>query len=281
MAKRTLSPPRKKYTRFRPAIRSRHPSHDILREALPLLPFKSVIRLGSDTELEDTVENGGNRVEINPVDGINNSKDKLAMKQRFVEAGVNTADWVKLADWNNQFEYPIVVKHRFGSRGTGNTLLHSKEEFAAWIKGKTNNHYIVERFYTYVREYRLHVTADGCFYTNRKMLKEDAPKETSWQRHDDNCIWVLETNEKFDKPACWDTIISDCVKALAAVGLDVGAFDVKVQSARNSKTNLRKEVKFIIIEVNSAPSFGLLTAELYVDILPKLLVKKYNNGRTR
>ena len=52
---------KKKYTLFRPMIRSRHPSHSILRNRfkhLKLLPFKSVIRLGSSTQVSDSVSNG-------------------------------------------------------------------------------------------------------------------------------------------------------------------------------------------------------------------------------
>jgi type I restriction enzyme S subunit len=36
------------------------------------------------------------------------------------------------------------------------------------------------------REYRLHVTADGCFYACRKMLKADA--EERWYKNDSNCV---------------------------------------------------------------------------------------------
>ena len=44
------------------------------------------------------------------------------------------------------------------------------------------------------REYRLHVTKFGCFYTCRKLVKNDAPEDT-WQKHDDVCNWVFEENQ--------------------------------------------------------------------------------------
>src|SRR5690606_37664702 len=127
------------------------------------------------------------------VEAIKNSANKLLMKQCFTKHGVKTADWwviqehVDILAYPNNAEqyneginlsdlpYPIVAKHIFGSRGTGNYLLKSKEELEAWLPGKTLSNYIFEKYYNYNREYRLHVSKDGCFYTCRKMLKSDTP----------------------------------------------------------------------------------------------------------
>lgn len=287
-----------RYTLFRPRIRSRHPSHAVLRpvnRSLPLLPFKSVIRFGSSTDMRDTVTNGGDRIEINTIDAVKNSANKWRMKALFTERGVKTADWWdydEFADNNlnfveNQTEedaqdfkaidelpFPIISKHIFGSRGTGNRKHNTKEELEAWIEGKNLDNYIFERFHNYVREYRLHVTQDGCFYAIRKMLKRDTPEEYRWYRNDDHCVWILEDNEAFDKPVNWDDIVDHSVKALKAVGLDIGAIDVKVQSATKSDGSPREYPKFIILETNSAPSFGDLTAQKYIEELPKVLTKK-------
>ena len=146
------------------------------------------------------------------------------------------------------------------------------------MKGKDLSSYLFEKFYSYVREYRIHVSKNGCFYTCRKMLKTDCKEDkNAWQRHDDNCVWMVEENPLFDKPANWDTIVSECVKALQSVGLDIGACDVRVQSAKDSKGNKRKEVDFIIIEINSAPSMGERTEIEYLKELPKLLKDKFVN----
>ena len=53
----TKKPTKKSYSLFRPMILSRHPSHSILRsykKTLKCLPYQSVIRFGSTTELSDT-----------------------------------------------------------------------------------------------------------------------------------------------------------------------------------------------------------------------------------
>ena len=275
-------------------IRSRHPSHDVFRNRKELkFPFRSVIRFGSTTELSDTIANGGKRVELNSTEAIKNSASKLRMKRCFLKGNVKTADWYTYKG-NNTFctndnckdkdheltitnlPYPIVAKSHFGSRGNGNYLLNSQEELQAWMQGKDMSHYLFEKFYSYVREYRIHVSKNGCFYACRKMLKQEFKgSKNAWQRHNDNCVWMVEENPLFDKPNNWKEIIDECIKALESTGLDFGACDVRVQSAKDAKGNKRKEVNFIIIEINSAPSFGDRTEEEYLKELPKLLIDKF------
>lgn len=278
----------KKYKLFRPLILSRHPSHSILRaknQTLPLLPFRSVIRLGS------TTENTDGRLEINTVQAVKNSASKLLMKQKFTEAGVKTAKWWKLRDsaaypFGNTLEgedlfleyqglpFPLVAKSHFGSRGVGNTKFNTKEEFENWLINKNLNNYIFEEFVKMTREYRLHITKFGCFYTCRKLVRSDAPENT-WQKHDDVCNWVLEENPSFKKPKNWDAIVADCIKAKDALGLDICAFDVGVQGAKDGIE--RENPEWVIFESCSAPSFGEVTGKKYIEILPKLLIDKYNN----
>lgn len=275
---------RKQFTQFRPVIRSRHPSHDILRrenKTLPLLPFKSVIRFGSSKEFTD------GRIELNTVEAIKNSSNKLLMKDCFTDNYVKTADWWQyLIDGmfanqiNNEEDcienlpYPIISKHIFGSRGTGNKKHDNQESLETWMEGKDLSKYIFEKYYNYNREYRLHVSKNGCFYTCRKMLKAEAPQEVRWYRNDQHCVWVLEENESFDKPVNWDNVVEESVKALKAVGLDFGAVDLRIQSAKNKDGDLRESPKFIVVEINSAPSLGSITTLKYIDELPKLLTEK-------
>jgi hypothetical protein len=273
---------RPKFTSFRARIRSRHPTHDALRNAMPLMKFKSIIRLGSTRDLKDTPDKGGKRVEVNTIQAIKNSANKLLMKTCFQAANIITALWwtvgnfMGLTEEQKNEQWPVVAKSLHGSRGKGNTLIKNMEEWIAWAEGKNLNNYIVEKYYDYNREYRLHVTKNGCFYTNRKMLKGDTPEDKRWFRNDSNSSWMLETNPLFDKPSNWVAIIAECVKALNAVGLDIGACDVKVQSAKNADGKVRKDPKFIVIETNSAPSFGEGTTQRYLEELPKILVAKHS-----
>lgn len=262
-------------SKFRPQIRSRHGTHDPLRQGLSLLPFRSLIRFGSTTEVEDNLK----RVELNTPDAIRNSSSKLLMKRCFRQADVKTASWTEsidnLKEISENWKHPIVAKAHFGSRGEGNFLLKTEGEFKAWAKNKSLSHYIFERFYNYNREYRLHVNNDGCFYTCRKMLQNGTPESEAWYRNDSNSVWIIENNPQFDKPTNWDEIIEESVKALIAVGLDFGAVDLRIQSAKDKKGRVRENPDYIIVEINSAPSFGEVTLEKYKQILPVMLKKKF------
>lgn len=267
-------------TRFRPLILSRHPTHDKLRlvhKLLPALPFRSVIRLGSSTIPDDNDQ----RIELNTVEAVKNSANKLLMKECFAIAEVKTANWSLGYDEEarNNLGFPIIAKHIFGSRGRGNYKLDNQEQLDAWLVGKDLNKYIFEKFYNYSREYRLHVSENGCFYTNRKMLKNDTPEDQRWYRNDSNSNWWLETNEGFDKPVNWDSVVEESVKALKAVGLDFGAVDLRIQSKLDKHGSVRENPEFIVVEINSAPSFGEGTLACYLEELPKLLINKYNDQR--
>ncbi len=271
-------PPLKKITRFRVRIRSRHPSHSPLRTQLPLLPFRSIVRLGSTTV--KPVDSQRTFVECNSVEAIRNSSNKLRMKRCFKTGQVQTAKYESLEAFVNyplaerEKYYPVVTKSHNGSRGKGNVLHDNEQHFQGWLQGKDVNNYIVEKFHDYSREYRLHVTKDGCFYTCRKMLKNETPEDKRWFRNDSNSTWIMENNPAFNKPVNWDEIVSECVKALVSVGLDVGACDVKVQSAKDKKGNPRTKPEFIIIEINSAPSFGDVTLQHYMQVIPQILKSK-------
>ena len=278
------------YKYFKPRIRSRHPSHAKLRhdDRLPLFSFKSIIRFGSLTDMKDTITNGGDRIEINKIDAIQNSSNKLLMKQCFDRDEVPTAMWVKgdenvTENLSSKFEdgiihFPIIAKHIYGSKGKGNYKIDDYDAFKTFLIKRDNDihNFIFEKFYNYSREYRLHITDESCFYTCRKMLKSDTPSNKRWYRNDDNSVWVLEENEMFDKPCNWDEVIKQSIKALKSVGLHIGAVDLRIQSATNSKNEKRKDPKFIIVEINSAPSFGDITLEKYTQELPKLLLKLKN-----
>ncbi len=266
---------------LRPQIFSRHPSHNVLRGKLDRNTFTSCIRFGSETPSVC-------KVQLNSIESIKNSSSKLRMKNCFTEMGVKTAEWwtsngkVFFKSGNDKtpnkgfgdLPYPIVAKKHFGSRGQGNSLLQSGVALKAFMVGKDLSHYIFEKFYNYIREYRLHVTSEGCFYACRKMLKKDAPDDAKWFRNDSNCVWIMEQNEMFDKPSNWEVIINECVKALNSCKLDFGACDLRVQSAMVEGKKRKDVPDFIVVEINSAPSFGVVTAEKYKETLPLLIIKK-------
>lgn len=260
-------------------IRSRHGTHDPLRTELPRLPFRSVVRLGSIWRSDSN-----ERIECNSREAVMTSASKRRMKEAFDRGRVKTAPWIPansteavLTRFVADHGFPLVGKHINGSRGTGNTLIKDAAGLTRWLQGKDLSMYILEEFLDYSREYRLHVTRDGCFYTCRKMLKEETPDDERWYRNDSNCVWIMEENPSFDRPSNWNAIVAECVKALNAVGLDIGAMDVKVQSRLDKRERVRQAPEFFVIESGSAPSFGEVTLQKYLQQIPRILRTKFAN----
>lgn len=224
-------------------------------------------------------------IEINTAESCAISGNKIKMKERFTHGKIATAEWFMLrpksVEYNNFTKKffsskvnhaltkwkAIIVKRYNSSGGNGIFFIQTPDDFDIFIRHEdfcnedTNKvkYYIFERYYTYSREYRIHVTKNGYFLADRKMLIDDA--EERWHRHANNSVWISEDNPKFDKPTNWDDIVTECINAMKSVGLDIAAFDVKVQN------NKHKNPKFIILESNSAPSLGEQSLEAYKNIL--------------
>src|ERR1019366_682032 len=126
-------------------------------------------------------------VEINSAKAVEISANKFLMKSFFGIAGISTSKWW-IANPNatgffqeydddssgiatHALPYPIIAKHIYGSRGTGNYKLKNMSVLTDWMAERELKNYIFEEFFKKGREYRLHVTKDGCFYTCRKLLK--------------------------------------------------------------------------------------------------------------
>ena len=251
-------------------ILSRHPSHNILRRLKIPVSQYTVVRFGSTT-----LSNA--KVQINSIESIENCTNKLRMKKLFLEKGINTPEIINIVkDINYDFKKPLVAKRTFRSKGKGMKLINTLEEYNDFYKKNIDNNkynlknpYYLEVYYNYTKEYRIHVSMlGGYFYTNRKMLKENATER--WYRNNDNCVWFLETNPQFDKPDNWDNVIEQCQLAREALGLDITGLDVRVN----------KKGKCMIIEANTACSFGdtseghSIVSKAYMNELKKI-IKQY------
>lgn len=249
-------------------VRSKNHSCSSLRNIC--VPCRTILRLGSTTPTS-VIDKGRGKTyfEINSPEACKISGNKILMKQKFINAGVKTAEYFTL---NNRYSLVSVKRYfnRFGTiiakkkdscKGNGIYLLENFNDFKTFAVGKDVTQFVFEKYYNYNKEYRLHISKNGCFYTCRKMLKRDAIDR--WHRHDSNSIWVLEENPQFNKPNNWDLIVSDCVKALNAVGLDIGAFDVKCETNTPNPD-------WIILESNSAPALGELGVQKYEQEIKRL-----------
>ena len=257
-------------------VRSRHPSHNILRKPNVIHPERkgvkvmapAVVRLGSTTKVSSKL------IQINTIEAIKTSSNKLLMKKAFKKGGINSPKYWEDKDsllLEKKIPFPLVAKKIYGSRGNGIVKIKNKKELTEFLTNSYNSSYYFEKYYRYLREYRIHVSEMGCFYTCRKMLKTNTPEHLKFVRNNNNCVWFLQSNPKFNQPKNWSEITEECRRALLAVGLDVGACDVRISATPDEEGNNY----FKIIEINSAPSFGEKTAEKYMEILPKIVNLKY------
>jgi len=269
---------------YKPQIRTKNFSSAPLRNSLGEFPVRTIVRLGSRTTVEEAYPKmpvGRPVIEINTVNAIENSRSKLLMKACFAEAEVPQANWfiedsVELfinkqdADHlinTSELPYPVLIKRVFGFKGHGMIKIDSKEQLEEWLQNNPNTtNWYIEHYRGFAREYRLHCTQNECFMAWRKLRKADA--ENRWFFNSTNCNWVSEEHPLFDKPSNWDTIAEACVNATKAVGLDVAAVDVRVQS--NNKAN----PEFIVLETNSGPALGDQGIEIYRQKLVELINKK-------
>ena len=247
---------------------------------------KIVLRLGSVTETSKIFKNPNNVIEINSVEGCKNSSDKRIMKRLFVNNNITTPiPYLILQDYNSVEEIKnkfieefvdenesilkcnVIIKKYNSSKGNRIYLIRTIEEWETFINTHSNNfyEYIVERWFNFSKEYRIHIFKDKYVYSCRKMIKRDTPEEQRWHRHDINSVWIVENNPLFDKPKNWDIIIEECKNSLKALKLDIGAIDVIVQS------NKKKNPKFYILETNSAPSLGKVGLEHYTNYLKEFI----------
>lgn len=245
-------------------IRSRNHTADSLRRKVPTGGKNVIFRLGSQTPT-DLITTKKVDIEINTPEACKTSGNKITMKECFDRAEVPTAEWAVMSadlEWDI---FPAIIKHVHSSKGNGIYFIESLEDLTQFIENNRNSlsRHIIEKYYTFSREYRLHITKDGCFYACRKMLKRDA--DARWHRHDNNSVWILEDNEFFNKPDNWDDLVSDCIKAMEAVGLDICAIDVKMQGSDHNTP------RYIILETNSAPSLGDVGIQKYINTLTKIV----------
>lgn len=258
-------------------IRSRNGSAAALRRQIPTAK-RGVYRCGSFTpknEIFTREELRNGIIEINTVEANKTSNNKTDMKLAFDAFGVKTASWLSIGrvlemianDEIVPLEFPWIIKHNHSSQGNGIYLVRDRDEFLEFTADPQHRHnHIVEHYYTYVREYRLHVDRFGCFCANRKMLREDAT--VRWHRHHSNSNWIREDNPLFDRPTNWDDIVAEAQKARRAVGLDICSVDIKVQSAG------QREPKFFILETNAGSALGEQTTPLYIAELTRIADEK-------
>lgn len=243
------------------------------------VPKTTILRLGSITAT-NAITRRTDVLEINLAESCLSSADKRLFHSTISTAApdVHIADECAIPedirDDNEQLvafilqymqdnECNIIAKRFNSSKGNGLYFLDGEDAVKHFVDNVKISNWVLERYYTYSREYRIHVTSEGCFLANRKMLINGA--EDRWHRHETNSVWINEDNPQFNKPTNWDDIVADCVKALNALCLDICCFDVKVQNDRHENP------KWVIMESNTAPGLNESSLNLYREQIKKII----------
>jgi glutathione synthase/RimK-type ligase-like ATP-grasp enzyme len=253
---------------------SRHPSHRPFRNRIRVSE-PTCIRFGSVTESNDAVQ-------YNSPIAVRRSSDKLLMKIAWGDNEFTPRFAYMLEDdmWRYRGEditteqlyenlrFPILIKRQFRSRGQGMRKLDTIEDLQAQMPRirrtfGTSNEYYIEQFHAYSKEYRIHLGPDRAFYSCRKALRTEA--ENRWYRNDSNSVWFTQFDANgnlkadFLQPENWQQICDTCMDFKNEIGLDFGAVDLIVAN----------DGRFKILEINSAPSFGEITLEKYIEELTR------------
>lgn len=241
-------------------VLSRHPSHSPLRG----MKFgeRVLLRLGSTTKVESEYD-----IYLNSIEAISISSNKYRMKKAFEDHRISTPTWYTYEelikkDITDTKLYPMVCKQIYGSRGTGNYLVHNAKEFDSFIKRRRDvSKFIFEKFCNYSYEYRVHVSKLGIFMIWQKLRKKDTPENMRWVYNNDTSVFLSPKNENFTRIPTIHILETLSLGALKAVGLDIGALDVKMDKKGNFK----------VLEINSAPSIGEQGMEIYKQEITKLI----------
>jgi len=253
-------------------VRTKNYTAESLRKSIET-DSKVIVRLGSRTPVESIfIKNPRNVIEINTTEAVENSRDKLKMKACFQRLSIPQAEHLSMSEALEKelemTDFPYVGKAVVGFKGHGMRLLNNSEELRNFIHSN-NSGFFIEKFYNYAREYRLHVAKDiGVFMSWRKLRTADTTER--WFFNSTNSNWISPEHELFDRPSCWKKMEKAAIDALESTGLDIGAVDIRVQS------NSKKDPKFIVCEINSAPALGEQGVQIYRNTIKQLInLKKH------
>lgn len=218
-----------------------------LGNVLQKQPVNVVVRLGG------TLSYALHDVQINSSQAIKNSIDKLVQKNLLLGAGLQTLPLLKKP------VYPCVIKGRIRSCGTKVFAINNKEEFDTAF-AKLNGDCYIEPLFVATSEYRFHCTRDEVFFEVKKIKRNPNDIIINHDNH--------YNKREFLKPRLYKEIKAECLKAMAALDLDIACFDVMYSSTDNNKH------QFAIAEANTNPELLKNTFQAYKEALTDLIEQK-------
>lgn len=215
------------------------------------------LRFGSTTPLVSKFK----YLEINSIEGVRKSSNKIIMKRIFDENNIHHSNWISSTNKHSILSFfnkhkMLIAKQKFSSQGKDIYYIDTLESLEDLINNVNLSDFVFEEYCFFPTEYRLHVDGDhGCFYACKKVLKDDA--DIQWHKHFNNSVFVRLTEDHI-LPQCWNDIISDCQKICKAMNMNILCFDV-----------LACDNSFIIVETNSAPALATYGLTYYSNHIQK------------
>lgn len=217
---------------------------------------RTLLRFGSTTPLISNYK----YLEINTIEGVKLSANKILMKSAFDKAQIHHSEWINSINKNDIENFfnkhkVLIAKHRHSSKGEGIYYIDNIETLKSLMNTISLKDFVFEKYYFFPKEYRVHVDVNhGCFYACKKILNADA--DIQWHKHANNSKFIVASNDNL--PHCWDNIISDCCLALKELKLQIACFDI-----------LCSDNNFIIVESNTAPALATYGLTYYNNHLRK------------
>lgn len=191
-------------------------------------------------------------IEVNTAEAVKNSIDKRKQKDLLIAANIPVQPNL------DRPVFPCVLKGVVRSGGENVFLCKTQDEYNKYSKKLVD--FITEPLFNTTSEYRLHCTKDQVFFAVKKHKRNQEDIIITRYNH--------YNKKEFLKPRLWEKITATCVKAINALKLDIGCFDVLYDSSNNDKH------EFVISECNTNPEFLNNTYNAYLNVLPPLIYKK-------
>lgn len=112
-------------------------------------------------------------------------------------------------------------------------------------------------------EYRVHVFDGEVVDIQQKRKRTNYQGEPDMKIRNHHTGWVY-CRHSYVPPPCIEDIKAECIKAVKCLGLDFGAVDVIYSKKQN---------KFWILEVNTAPGMEGATLNIYTNAIKKFMEK--------
>lgn len=166
---------------------------------------------------------------------ISNATNKRRSRELFVEEGVPTP---KLYTPENKdtAEFPIIARPFTHAKGKNFIVLNTKEEFLSHFESNYSNGWYYSEFIDKEEEFRVHLGHGKVL----AIMQKTPGKGHAWNRNQSGEPFTYLPWKSSKK-----VVIEAAVKAINALGLDMGGVDV-----------IYKNKKAYVLEVNTAPTLN-------------------------